>query len=54
MKGDTYQFTDYARYDVTLFDEAAKRAHRDAQFPTDLARARDLGKRLVAKALTRI
>ena len=47
---DTYQFTDYSRYDITLFDEAAKRAHRDAQFPIDLANARALGKRLVANA----
>ena len=30
--------------------EAAKRAHRDAQFPIDLANARALGKRLVEKA----
>ena len=37
-------------YDITLFDEAAKRAHRDAQFPIDLANARALGKRLVEKA----
>ena len=51
---DTYQFTDYSRYDITLFDEAAKRAHRDAQFPLDLANARALGKRLVEKAMTHI
>ena len=51
---DTYQFTDYSRYDITLFDEAAKRAHRDAQFPIDLANARALGKRLVEKAMTHI
>ncbi|MBQ1428676.1 MAG: flavodoxin family protein, partial [Kiritimatiellae bacterium] len=48
---DTYQFTDYSRYDITLFDEAAKRAHRDVQFPIDHANARALGKRLVEKAL---
>ena len=47
---DTYQFADYSRYDITLFDEAAKRAHRDAQFPVDLANARALGKRLVERA----
>ena len=29
---------------------AAKRAHRDAQFPVDLANARALGKRLVERA----
>lgn len=37
-------------YDMNLFDKAAKRAQRDAQFPNDLATARVLGKRLVAKA----
>ena len=63
---DTYQFADYSRYNMNLFDEAAKRAHRDAQFPIDLApllghplrgqpsaggySARALGKRLVEKA----
>ena len=51
---DTYQFTDYSRYDMNLFDEAAKRAHRDAQFPIDLAAARALGNRLVEKAMTHI
>ena len=34
--------------------EAAKRTHRDAQFPIDLANARALGKRLVEKAMTHI
>ncbi len=34
--------------------EAAKRAHRDAQFPIDLANARALGKRLVEKAVKKI
>jgi multimeric flavodoxin WrbA len=51
---DTYQFTDYSRYDMNLFDEAAKRAHRDSQFPIDLANARALGKRLIEKAMTHI
>ncbi len=41
-------------YDMNLFDEAAKRAHRDTQFPIDLANARALGKRLVEKAMTHI
>ena len=40
--------------DMNLFDEAAKRTNRDAQFPIDLANARALGKRLVEKAMTRI
>ena len=51
---DTYQFADYSRYDMNLFDEEAKRAHRDKQFPIDLANANALGKRLVEKALTHI
>jgi hypothetical protein len=49
-----YSPPDYSRYDMNLFDEAAKRAHRDAQFPIDLANARALGKRLVEKATTHI
>ena len=47
---NTYQFTDYSRYDITLFSEEEKRAHRDAHFATDLANARALGKRLVERA----
>ena len=47
---NTYQFTDYSRHDITLFSEEEKRAHRDAQFPIDLANSRALGKRLVEKA----
>ena len=50
---NTYQFADYSRYDMTLFTEEEKRAHRDAQFPVDLANARALGRRLVEKAATR-
>ena len=47
---NTYQFADYSRYDMTLFTEEEKRAHRDAHFGTDLANARALGRRLVEKA----
>ena len=47
---NTYQFTDYSRYDITLFSEEEKRAHRDAHFATDLANAHSLGKRLVERA----
>ncbi len=46
---DTYQFTDYSRYDVTLFDPEKKRRHRDEEFPRDLENARSLGRRLVEK-----
>ena len=41
---------DYSRYDMTIFTEEEKRAHRDAHFETDLANARALGKRLVEKS----
>ena len=51
---NTYQFTDYSRYDMTLFTEEEKRVHRDAQFPIDLANASALGKRLVERARTHV
>ena len=47
---DTYQFSDYSRYDVTMFKEADKARSRDEQFPKDLEKACELGARLVAKA----
>ena len=48
---NTYQFTDYSRYDITLFNEEDKRAYRDSHFSQDLENARALGKHLVEKAL---
>ena len=48
---NTYQFKDYARYDMNLFSEEEKRAYRDAHFAEDLEKARDLGKRLAEMAL---
>ena len=39
---------------MNLFNEAAKRAPRDSQFPIDLAAARALGKRLAEKGMTHI
>lgn len=48
---NTYQFTDYSRYDVTLFSEEEKRSFRDAHFATDLEKARALGARLAKKAI---
>ena len=47
---NTYQFSDYSRYDMTLFTEEEKRAYRDAHFGEDLAAARALGRRLVERA----
>ena len=49
---NTYQFSDYSRYDMTLFTEEEKRAYRDAHFADDLAAARALGKRLVGQAIS--
>lgn len=43
----TYQFNDYSRYAVTVFDEADKRRYHDEHFPIDLQNAYDFGKRLV-------
>ena len=43
---DTYQFIDYSKYDCDLFDEAHKAQVRDEQFPKDMAKAYDMGKRL--------
>lgn len=47
---NTYQFTDYSRYAMTVFKEEDKRQHRDAHWQTDLQNAYELGKRLVEKA----
>ncbi len=48
---NTYQFTDYSRYDVTIFSEPDKAKYRDEQFPKDLRNAYELGKRLIGKAM---
>lgn len=42
---DTYQFSDYSKYVVTAFDEAAKAQRRREQFPLDCQKAFDLGAR---------
>ena len=42
---DTYQFSDYSRYEVTLFNEKDKARQREKQFPKDLQNARELGRR---------
>jgi len=43
---DTYQFIDYSKYDIDLFDETHKREVRESQFPKDLQAAFEMGKRL--------
>jgi len=47
---DTYQFNNYDRYDAAAFDPEHKAQVRDTQFPKDLERAYELGKRLVREA----
>ena len=47
---DTYQFPNYDRYDAATFSKVHKAEVRDTQFPIDLEKAFELGKRLVAKA----
>ena len=43
---DTYQFDDYSKYVVTLFDEKKKAKVREEQFPKDCEAAFDMGVRL--------
>ncbi len=45
---DTYQFNNYDRYDAASFNEPHKAEVRDTQFPKDLDRAYQLGKRLTS------
>ena len=47
---DTYQFPNYDRYDAATFSEVHKAEVRNTQFPIDLEKAYELGKRLVIKA----
>lgn len=46
----TYQFNDYSKYDMMEGAEEVRRKQRDEQFPKDLEKAFELGKRLVEKA----
>ncbi len=46
---DTYQFNNYEKYDAASFNEAHKAEVRDTQFPKDLEKAFNLGKKLVAQ-----
>lgn len=43
---DTFQYTDYSKYDCDLFDAEHKAQVRNEQFPKDLEKAYDLGYRL--------
>lgn len=44
---DTYQFDDYSKYDIQLFDPEEKKKRREEHFPIDLQDAFDLGVRTV-------
>ena len=44
---DTYQFSDYSQYDCDVFDESHKKQVRETQFPKDMEKAFDMGKRLL-------
>ncbi len=46
---DTFQFTDYSKYDMTLFDADKKAKHREECFEDDLASAREFGRRLASR-----
>lgn len=46
---DTYQFADYSKIDMSLFDESEKRKHREKQFPIDEQKCFEMGVRLVDK-----
>jgi len=44
---DTYQFVDYSKYDIDLFDEKQKAKVRETQFPKDLEKAFEMGKNIL-------
>lgn len=46
--GNTYQFSDYSRYESSMFSEADKARHRAEQFPLDCRKAFDLGTALAS------
>ena len=44
---NTTQFTDYDKYESSIFDPQAKAAYREEMFPKQRAAAYDLGKNLL-------
>jgi hypothetical protein len=48
---DTYQDSDYSKYDSNMFDEKLKAKVREKQFPVDCQNAFELGQRLVEKVV---
>jgi multimeric flavodoxin WrbA len=43
---DTLQFSDYGKYHAPMFDPEHKKRRREEAFPTDLGKARELGRKL--------
>jgi multimeric flavodoxin WrbA len=43
---NTYQFTDYSKYESSMFSEEEKAKHRAKQFPIDCEHAFNMGKKL--------
>ncbi len=48
---DTYQFTDYSKYESDAFSEPDKRRQKEEQFPKDLQSAFDTGVKVAAEIL---
>jgi len=48
---NTYQFSDYSKYESSAFDEKEKSDHRQKIFPKDCQRAFELGKKLAEDAI---
>jgi multimeric flavodoxin WrbA len=51
LSTDTYQFSDYKKYDTSLFDSEAKAKRHEDVFPQDCERAFALGAKLVRTRL---
>ena len=43
---NTYQFSDYSKYAVEVFDEESKRKYRDCIFPVELEAAFNMGMKM--------
>lgn len=48
---DTYQFTDYSKYESSIFDAAHKAEQRDRQFPADLENAAAFGRKICSQVI---
>lgn len=48
---DTYQFSDYSKYVVDVFNEAEKAKQRESEFPKDIQKAYTLGADIASRLL---